>query len=67
MTWGKSAQRRAEEFNALVDRQPVGEADPRDAELLELVGALRAVPEAQPRAEFTAEFPEIDVEDNRSE
>lgn len=60
MTWGKSAQRRAERFNTLVERQLVGpapaEPDPRDAELLELVGALRAVPEAQPRADFTADL-----------
>lgn len=56
MTWGKSAQRRAEQFNTLVERQPVGAPDPRDAELLELVGALRAVPEVEPRAEFTADL-----------
>jgi uncharacterized protein DUF5667 len=60
MTWGKSAQRRAEQFNTLVERQRVGPdpggADPRDAELLELVGALRAVPDAEPRAAFTADL-----------
>jgi len=63
MTWGFAAQRRAEEFNTLVERQPVGPGtgpetgpDPRDAELLELVGALRAVPEAEPRPEFTADL-----------
>lgn len=60
MTWGKSAQRRAEEFNTLVERQLVGHdpagPDPREAELLELVGALRAVPDVEPRAEFTADL-----------
>ena len=55
MTWGFTAQRRAEEFDARVDGASTYDAaDPRDAELLALVGALRAVPEAQPRPEFVA-------------
>lgn len=55
MTWGFTAQRRAEEFDArLADASAYDASDPRDAELLALVGALRAVPEAQARPEFVA-------------
>src|SRR5262245_12318624 len=58
MTWGNRAQRRADEFAALVERSSTGErtdvVDDRDAELLELVGSLRAVPDPQPRPEFVA-------------
>jgi hypothetical protein len=60
MTWGFRAQRRADDFDSLVERSSTGEtssaADPRDAELLELVGALRGVPEPQPRPEFVADL-----------
>lgn len=55
MTWGFTAQRRAEEFDARVEGASTYDAsDTRDAELLALVGALRSVPEAQPRPEFVA-------------
>ena len=55
MTWGFTAQRRAEEFDArLADASAYDASDPRDAELLALVGALRSVPEVQPRPEFVA-------------
>jgi hypothetical protein len=57
MTWGFPAQRRADEFDALVEglsTEPAG----RDADLLTLVGALRAVPEATPRPAFVADLRE---------
>jgi hypothetical protein len=60
MTWGFGAHRRAEEFDELVGRAPTGgthgASSSRDAELLELVGALRSVPEAQPRPEFVSDL-----------
>jgi len=60
MTWGIRAQRRADDFDTLVERSSTGEtssaADPRDAQLLELVGALRGVPEPQPRPEFVTDL-----------
>lgn len=60
MTWGISAHRRADEFETLVERSSTGTAgappDARDADLLALVGALRAVPEAEPRPEFVADL-----------
>jgi uncharacterized protein DUF5667 len=60
MTWGFRAQRRADDFDALVEQLSTGEersvGDPREAELLELVGALRAVPDPAPRAEFVADL-----------
>jgi hypothetical protein len=70
MTWGIRARRRAEEFATLVEQGSTGAGGPRsggprsgddvaasrDGDLLELVGALRAVPEAQPRPEFVADL-----------
>ncbi|WP_028643424.1 DUF5667 domain-containing protein [Nocardioides sp. URHA0020] len=60
MTWGIRAQRRADDFDSLVGRSSsdgLPEApSPRDAELLELVGALRAIPDVQPRPEFVADL-----------
>lgn len=60
MTWGNPARRRAERFAALVERSSTGErievADARDGELLELVGALRSVPDPQPRPEFVVDL-----------
>jgi hypothetical protein len=60
MTWGFRAQRRADDFDSLVERSSTGETsgagDPRDAHLLELVGALRGVPDPQPRPEFVADL-----------
>lgn len=55
MTWGLTAQRRADEFNAMVeDASAVARDDARNAELLELIGALRTVPEINARPEFVA-------------
>src|SRR4051794_8024893 len=51
-------QRRAERFDSLVEgRQPAG-GDNLDAELLELVAALRSAPQPQPRPEFVADLRE---------
>jgi hypothetical protein len=49
------AQRRAERFDSLVEGER-HHADTRDAELLELVGALRSMPEVQARPEFVADL-----------
>ena len=57
-----ATRRRAEEFDAVVagattPRPTGGEAsDDRYDDLLALVGALRAVPQPQPRPEFVAEL-----------
>jgi Domain of unknown function (DUF5667) len=59
MTWGIRAQRRADDFDTLVEQSTGGVSSagsPRDIELLELVGALRAVPDPQPRPEFVADL-----------
>ncbi|MEP9362424.1 DUF5667 domain-containing protein [Nocardioides sp. CN2-186] len=57
MTWGLTAQRRADQFNAMVeDSSAVARGDARDAELLELVGALRTVPEINARPEFVTDL-----------
>jgi hypothetical protein len=60
MTWGFRAQRRADDFNTAVEHAATERAGdavaPRDAELLALVGALRAVPDPQPRPEFVADL-----------
>src|SRR4051812_11164365 len=60
MTWGIRAQRRADDFNTLVEQSSTGgtdsSRDARDAQILELVGALRAVPDPQPRPEFVADL-----------
>jgi hypothetical protein len=59
MTWGFTAQRRAEEFDAYVEGASTpGAADTRTTELLELVGALRATPEVSARPEFVASLRE---------
>jgi len=59
MSWGFTAQRRAEEFNERVEGASSDAApDPRDAELFELVGALRSVPDATARPEFVASLRE---------
>jgi hypothetical protein len=50
-----AARRRAEEFAALVEHPSAGGPDdPRFGDLLELVGALREAPSAEPRPEFVA-------------
>jgi hypothetical protein len=60
MTWGFRAHRRADEFDTLVEQSSTSEmstsGDARDAQLLELVGALRGVPDPQPRPEFVADL-----------
>ena len=57
MTWGR-AQRRAEEFDALVDGTSATRELPaaRDADLLELVGALRSFPPVAARPEFVSDL-----------
>ncbi|WP_205472075.1 DUF5667 domain-containing protein [Nocardioides sp. SYSU D00038] len=52
------ARRRAERFDGLVEGDSTRAVDARTQELLELVGALRAVPEPQPRPEFVADLRE---------
>lgn len=56
MTWGFPAQRRAVEFDALVEGSSAPEPTTRDRDLLELVGALRATPEVHARPEFVADL-----------
>lgn len=60
MTWGFTAQRRADEFDALVGGRTTGDqataGATRDADLLELVGALRSTPEIHARPEFVADL-----------
>lgn len=57
MTWGLHAQRRADDFDTLVEQSSTsGTSSARDAQLLELVGALRGVPDPQPRPEFVADL-----------
>ncbi len=59
MTWGLTAQRRADRFDAMVEGSPTVETTgARDAELLELVGAMRSVPEVTARPEFVASLRE---------
>ncbi len=52
------ARRSAERFDSLVEGGRRDDVDPRTSDLLELVGALRSVPEAQPRPEFVADLRE---------
>ncbi len=59
MTWGFTAQRRAEEFDAYVEGSSTpGASDTHATELLELVGALRATPQVSARPEFVASLRE---------
>jgi hypothetical protein len=51
-----ATRRRAADFDALVEGSSIRDADPSYAGLLELVGALRTVPEATPRAAFVADL-----------
>ena len=48
------ARRRAERFDSLVEGGRRDDVDRATSDLLELVGALRAVPDAEPRPEFVA-------------
>lgn len=52
-----TARRRAEQFDALVG-DPTAGGDARYADLLEVVGALRAVPAPSPRPDFSASLRE---------
>ncbi|HEU5037213.1 MAG TPA: DUF5667 domain-containing protein [Nocardioides sp.] len=56
MTWGFTAQRRADEFNDLVEAPSTDRQATRDTDLLELVGALRTVPQVTARPEFVADL-----------
>lgn len=56
MTWGFSAQRRAERFDSMVEGDSTIES--HDADLLELVGAMRAMPPVTARPEFVADLRE---------
>src|SRR6478735_7048172 len=62
MTVPFSARRRADEFDALLSRDPTTTASERDAErygdLLEVVADLRAVPQVAARPEFVASLRE---------
>lgn len=59
MMTGFRARRGAEEFHRSVEETSTGSpADPRHADLLELVGALRSAPPAQPRPEFVSDLRE---------
>jgi hypothetical protein len=62
MTPAFSARRRADEFEALLSRGPDSRLSARETEryaaLLELVGDLRAVPDAAPRPEFVSSLRE---------
>src|SRR4051794_21249502 len=50
------ARRSAERFDSLVEGGRRDDVDPATSDLLELVGALRSVPESQPRPEFVADL-----------
>ncbi len=55
MSWGFTAQRRAEEFDAWVEGASTHDAsDVRAAEMLDLVSALRATPQVSARPEFVS-------------
>ena len=56
MTWGFPAQRRADEFNERIEAPSAAPTATRDADLLELVGALRTVPQVTARPEFVADL-----------
>lgn len=51
-----ATRRRAADFDALVEGSSTGRADPSYAGLLEVVGALRAVPEVAPRTDFVTDL-----------
>lgn len=54
MTWGMTAQRRAEEFDALVSGRSTDAA--RDESLLTLVSTLRSLPEVHARPDFVSDL-----------
>ncbi len=51
-------RRRAEHFDALLEGAEPVDVDRQDAQLLDLVGALRSVPAVEPRPEFVADLRE---------
>jgi hypothetical protein len=56
MRGGITSKRRAEEFDALLSADPRFAADSEYADLLELVGSMRSVPEVEARPEFVADL-----------
>ncbi|HEX5087714.1 MAG TPA: DUF5667 domain-containing protein [Nocardioides sp.] len=52
------ARRRAERFDSLVEGGRPDDVDPATSDLLELVGALRSMPQPQARPEFVADLRE---------
>jgi hypothetical protein len=57
MTWAFMSRRRAEEFDALLSSPArARDAAPEDAELLELVGTLRSMPEVEARPDFVSDL-----------
>ena len=59
MTWGIASRRRADEFDAMLEGSTTREPhDARDVDLLELVGAMRSVPQVSARPEFVADLRE---------
>lgn len=56
MTWGFSAQRRADRFDAMIEGDSTVES--HDSDLLELVGAMRSMPPVTARPEFVADLRE---------
>ncbi|GAB3856666.1 hypothetical protein GCM10028801_14010 [Nocardioides maradonensis] len=56
MIGGNAHQRRAEEFDAAVSGRAQGTSQERYAELLDVVAALRSVPEPAARPEFVADL-----------
>lgn len=52
------ARRSAERFNAMLDSEQEAARDARHSDLLELVGALRAVPAVEARPEFVSDLRE---------
>ncbi|HWU22396.1 MAG TPA: hypothetical protein VN088_12770, partial [Nocardioides sp.] len=53
---GGNANRRAEEFDAAVSGRAQGTSQERYAELLDVVSAMRAVPQPAARPEFVADL-----------
>lgn len=51
-----AARRRAEQFDSLVERRSTGADDTAYAEFLDIVAALRSVPEPEPRPEFVRDL-----------
>lgn len=56
MTPAFGAQRRADEFDSLIEGTSTSERAARDSELLTLVGAMRSLPEVHARPEFVSDL-----------